>query len=122
MYADDERMRAAREGVMSRIPLARFAEPEDFVGCPAERCVKASSPARSSTWTVDTPRVEAGVTSALLVIPRPGSSKPRLSCGRIELAAPSSGHTSSAYASPWCHPSLIPVALSSTLAKRSPRR
>ena len=32
MYADDERGRAAREGVMSRIPLGRFAEPEDFVG------------------------------------------------------------------------------------------
>ena len=31
MYADDERGRAARGGVMSRIPLGRFAEPEDFV-------------------------------------------------------------------------------------------
>jgi len=32
MYADDERGRAAREGIMGRIPLGRFAEPEDFVG------------------------------------------------------------------------------------------
>jgi len=32
MYADDERGRATRESMFSRIPLRRFAEPEDFVG------------------------------------------------------------------------------------------
>lgn len=32
MYADDEKGRSAREGMFARIPLRRFAEPEDFVG------------------------------------------------------------------------------------------
>lgn len=32
MYADDERGTAAREAMFARIPLKRFAEPEDFVG------------------------------------------------------------------------------------------
>jgi NAD(P)-dependent dehydrogenase (short-subunit alcohol dehydrogenase family) len=32
MYADDERGRATREAMLSRIPLGRLAEPEDFVG------------------------------------------------------------------------------------------
>ena len=32
MYADDEKGRATREAMFSRIPLKRFAEPEDFVG------------------------------------------------------------------------------------------
>lgn len=32
MYADDEKGRAAREAMFARIPLNRFAEPEDFVG------------------------------------------------------------------------------------------
>ena len=32
MYADDERGRATREAMFARIPLRRFAEPEDFVG------------------------------------------------------------------------------------------
>ncbi len=32
MYADDENGRAAREAMFARIPLNRFAEPEDFVG------------------------------------------------------------------------------------------
>ena len=32
MYEDDERGRTAREAMFARIPLKRFAEPEDFVG------------------------------------------------------------------------------------------
>jgi NAD(P)-dependent dehydrogenase (short-subunit alcohol dehydrogenase family) len=32
MYADDERGRSAREFVLSRIPLNRFGEPDDFIG------------------------------------------------------------------------------------------
>ncbi|BBX96317.1 putative oxidoreductase [Mycobacterium lacus] len=32
MYADDERGRKTREAMFARIPLRRFAEPEDFVG------------------------------------------------------------------------------------------
>jgi NAD(P)-dependent dehydrogenase (short-subunit alcohol dehydrogenase family) len=32
MYADDEKGRATREAMFARIPLGRFAEPEDFVG------------------------------------------------------------------------------------------
>lgn len=32
MYADDERGTATREAMLSRIPLGRLAEPEDFVG------------------------------------------------------------------------------------------
>lgn len=32
MYADDERGRGAREFILSRIPLNRFGEPDDFVG------------------------------------------------------------------------------------------
>lgn len=32
MYADDEKGRATREAIFARIPLRRFAEPEDFVG------------------------------------------------------------------------------------------
>jgi NAD(P)-dependent dehydrogenase (short-subunit alcohol dehydrogenase family) len=32
IYADDERGTAAREGMLSRIPLGRLAEPDDFVG------------------------------------------------------------------------------------------
>jgi NAD(P)-dependent dehydrogenase (short-subunit alcohol dehydrogenase family) len=32
MYADDEKGRATREAMFSRIPLGRFAEPEDFHG------------------------------------------------------------------------------------------
>jgi NAD(P)-dependent dehydrogenase (short-subunit alcohol dehydrogenase family) len=32
MYADDEKGRATREEMFARIPLRRFAEPEDFVG------------------------------------------------------------------------------------------
>ena len=32
MYADDDRGRTAREAMFARIPLKRFAEPEDFVG------------------------------------------------------------------------------------------
>jgi NAD(P)-dependent dehydrogenase (short-subunit alcohol dehydrogenase family) len=32
MYADDEKGRTTREAMFSRIPLRRFAEPEDFVG------------------------------------------------------------------------------------------
>ncbi|HEV7691706.1 MAG TPA: SDR family oxidoreductase [Hyphomonadaceae bacterium] len=32
MYADDEKGRAVREAMFSRIPLGRFAEPEDFEG------------------------------------------------------------------------------------------
>ncbi len=32
MYADDERGRQTREAMFARIPLGRFAEPEDFVG------------------------------------------------------------------------------------------
>lgn len=32
MYADDERGRGAREFILSRIPLNRFGEPEDFIG------------------------------------------------------------------------------------------
>ena len=32
MFADDEKGRATREAMFARIPLRRFAEPEDFVG------------------------------------------------------------------------------------------
>ncbi len=32
MYADDEKGRAFREMALTRIPLGRFAEPEDFIG------------------------------------------------------------------------------------------
>lgn len=32
MYADDEKGRATREAMFARIPMKRFAEPEDFVG------------------------------------------------------------------------------------------
>ncbi|MGB9304174.1 MAG: SDR family oxidoreductase, partial [Mycobacterium sp.] len=32
MYADDEHGRQTREAMFARIPLGRFAEPEDFVG------------------------------------------------------------------------------------------
>ena len=32
MYADDQKGRATREAMFARIPLRRFAEPEDFVG------------------------------------------------------------------------------------------
>ncbi|MEM6107651.1 SDR family oxidoreductase [Mycobacterium sp. 050272] len=32
MYADDEKGRQTREAMFARIPLRRFAEPEDFVG------------------------------------------------------------------------------------------
>lgn len=32
MYADDDKGRATREAMFARIPLKRFAEPEDFVG------------------------------------------------------------------------------------------
>lgn len=32
MYADDERGRAAREFILTRIPLNRFGEPDDFIG------------------------------------------------------------------------------------------
>jgi len=32
MYADDEKGRTTREAMFARIPLRRFAEPEDFVG------------------------------------------------------------------------------------------
>jgi NAD(P)-dependent dehydrogenase (short-subunit alcohol dehydrogenase family) len=32
MYADDEKGRSTREAMFTRIPLRRFAEPEDFVG------------------------------------------------------------------------------------------
>jgi NAD(P)-dependent dehydrogenase (short-subunit alcohol dehydrogenase family) len=32
MYVDDERGRSTREAMFSRIPLGRFAEPEDFIG------------------------------------------------------------------------------------------
>lgn len=32
MYEDDEKGRTAREAMFARIPLKRFAEPEDFVG------------------------------------------------------------------------------------------
>jgi len=32
MYADDEKGRATREAMFARIPLKRFAEPDDFVG------------------------------------------------------------------------------------------
>lgn len=32
MYADDEKGRSARDAMFARIPLRRFAEPEDFVG------------------------------------------------------------------------------------------
>jgi NAD(P)-dependent dehydrogenase (short-subunit alcohol dehydrogenase family) len=32
MYADDEKGKATREAMFARIPLKRFAEPEDFVG------------------------------------------------------------------------------------------
>jgi NAD(P)-dependent dehydrogenase (short-subunit alcohol dehydrogenase family) len=32
MYADDEKGRETREAMFSRIPLRRFAQPEDFVG------------------------------------------------------------------------------------------
>jgi NAD(P)-dependent dehydrogenase (short-subunit alcohol dehydrogenase family) len=32
MYADDEKGRATREAMLSRIPLGRLAEPDDFVG------------------------------------------------------------------------------------------
>lgn len=32
MYADDEKGRSAREGILGQIPLGRFAEPEDFIG------------------------------------------------------------------------------------------
>lgn len=32
MYADDDAGRATREAMFARIPLGRFAEPEDFVG------------------------------------------------------------------------------------------
>ncbi|GAB2471099.1 SDR family NAD(P)-dependent oxidoreductase [Jatrophihabitans fulvus] len=32
MYADDEKGRAVREAMFARIPLGRFAEPEDFAG------------------------------------------------------------------------------------------
>jgi len=32
MYADDEKGRSTREAMFARIPLRRFAEPEDFIG------------------------------------------------------------------------------------------
>ncbi len=32
MYADDEKGRTTREAMFARIPLRRFAEPEDFIG------------------------------------------------------------------------------------------
>jgi len=32
MYAEDDKGRAVREAMFARIPLKRFAEPEDFVG------------------------------------------------------------------------------------------
>ncbi|MDR3656545.1 MAG: SDR family oxidoreductase [Mycobacterium sp.] len=32
MYSDDEKARATREAMLARIPLRRFAEPDDFVG------------------------------------------------------------------------------------------
>lgn len=32
MYAEDEKGRATREAMFARIPLRRFAEPEDFIG------------------------------------------------------------------------------------------
>ena len=32
MYADDEKGRTAREGMLARIPLGRLAEPDDFIG------------------------------------------------------------------------------------------
>ena len=32
MFADDEKGRSTREAMFARIPLRRFAEPEDFVG------------------------------------------------------------------------------------------
>lgn len=32
MYADDEKARSTRDAMFTRIPLRRFAEPEDFVG------------------------------------------------------------------------------------------
>ncbi|MCX6460097.1 MAG: SDR family oxidoreductase [Actinobacteria bacterium] len=32
MFADDEKGRATREAMFSRIPLRRFAEPDDFIG------------------------------------------------------------------------------------------
>lgn len=32
MFGDDEKARATREGMFARIPLRRFAEPDDFVG------------------------------------------------------------------------------------------
>jgi NAD(P)-dependent dehydrogenase (short-subunit alcohol dehydrogenase family) len=32
MYADDERARATRQGMLARIPLGRLAEPADFIG------------------------------------------------------------------------------------------
>jgi len=32
MYADDDKGRETREAMFARIPLRRFAEPEDFVG------------------------------------------------------------------------------------------
>ena len=32
MYADDEKGRTTREAMLSRIPLKRLAEPDDFIG------------------------------------------------------------------------------------------
>lgn len=43
MYADDDKGRATREAMFARIPLKRFAEPEDFVGALIYLLSEASS-------------------------------------------------------------------------------
>ena len=43
MYADDPKGTATREAMLSRIPLARLAEPEDFVGSVIYLLSQASS-------------------------------------------------------------------------------
>ncbi len=43
MYADDEKGRATREAMFDRIPLRRFAEPDDFVGALIYLLSEASS-------------------------------------------------------------------------------
>ncbi len=43
MYADDEKGKKTREGMLSRIPLGRLAEPDDFVGALVFLLADASS-------------------------------------------------------------------------------
>jgi NAD(P)-dependent dehydrogenase (short-subunit alcohol dehydrogenase family) len=43
MYADDEKGRATREAMFDRIPLRRFAEPDDFIGALIYLLSEASS-------------------------------------------------------------------------------